>query len=203
MMKLTAIVLGAVLAVASLLALAFGPSAGAASPTVVNATIGEGATGTNVGNATLTRTLNGDGSETLTVDLGVPSGDIKEVLVCVSTTPWTSRASGSDCQYIVEHLSGTTFHDDFDLAKTYVGATIYVQVHVVNGSDTAFACWHAGAAGKSNSFYGNCEVPTGDTPVPVGTLGVVGLSGGLAVVFAGVQLSRRRTRTAAAKTPSA
>jgi hypothetical protein len=202
MTKPTAVVVGVVLAVAGVLTVAFGPSAGADSPTVVNAAIGQGSTGTDVGDATLTRTLNGNGTETLTVDLAVPGGDISEVLVCVSTTAWTSRASGSDCQFIVEHLSGTTFHRDFDLAKTYVGSTIYVQVHVVNGSDTAFACWHAGSAGKSNSFYGNCEVPTGDTPVPVGAIGVVGLSGGLAIVFAGVQLSRRRSRTAASKAPS-
>jgi hypothetical protein len=203
MKKLTAIVAAVLLAAAALFTVAFGPSAGAASPTVVSATIGQGSTGTNVGDATLTRTLNGDGTETLTVDLGVPGGDIKEVLVCVSTTPWTSRASGSDCQFIYENLSGTTFHRDISLAKTYVGDTMYVQVHVVNGSDTAFACWHAPSGTKSNSFYGNCEVPTGETPVPVGAIGVVGLTGGLAIVFAGVQLSRRRTRTAAAKASSA
>ena len=103
----------------------------------------------------------------------------------------TSRVSPGSCPYLHEHLHGAT-SDSFtiDLGSTYVGKTLYVQLHVTtSGGGTAFAGWTPDGSG---SFYGNVVVDAIEgTPVPMGTVGALGFA---AIAGVGLVVAQRRRR---------
>lgn len=189
MIKKTLALAGAMLIVASVVTIAFGSAAQADGPTTVDATIGQGSNGVTIGDASIVRTLFFEGNETLTVDLEVPGGDVGEVHVCVGTSPFTSRIPPGRCQYNFTGLSGPAFHAVIDLGTSYVGQMLYLQIHLDLGDETAYACWRAGSP-----FYGNCEIDSTDTPIPVGAIGALGLSGGLGLVLVATQWARHLRR---------
>lgn len=162
--------------------------AGAESTTTtVQSPIKAGAKGTKVGQATLERTRTA-GAQTLTITLSVPGG-IAESHVCLSDQPFTQRVAPGQCPY-AQGATGTKATYVIDLGTRT--DTVYVQAHVVTGQDTAYAGWQP--ADGNASFYGNVAVadPGGDgTPVPVGAIGVLALSGMVAGGLA-LRLGARR-----------
>jgi hypothetical protein len=178
-----------IVTLALLLTLGAAAPAGAESTTTtVTSAIRSGAKGTTVGQATFERTRTAEG-QTLTVTLSVPAG-IDESHVCISSQPFTQRATAGQCPY-TQGATGTTAVYTIDLGS--MAGTIYVQAHVVIGDETAYAGWQPGRGGGA-SFYGNVAVedPGGEgTPVPVGAIGVLALSG---VMVGGLALRRGARR---------
>lgn len=142
------------------------------STTTVNAAIKSGAEGTKVGDATFTRTRSAHG-QTLTIRLSVPGG-ISQSHVCISDHAFTSRIPPGQCPYS-QGETGSAATYTIDLGSRT--GTVYVQAHVITKGETAYAGWERGSGGP---FYGNVAVadPSGDgTPVPVGAVGALALSG--------------------------
>jgi hypothetical protein len=171
--------------------LAMGVVPASADPSPVHSSIQAGNDHQTVGDATFTRTDNGDGTETLTVDISVPGG-ITEDHLCLSTSAYTSRQSPGSCAYGHENLGGVT-SDQYvvNLGSDYVGQTIYAQLHVVTQGATAYAGWQDG-----NPFYGNVAIDASPEGVPAAPLLGQVAPFGLAVLFlagvGGVVLWRRR-----------
>ena len=156
--------------------------------TTVTTNIKAGSKGTKVGEATLERRRSA-GTQSLTVTLSVPGG-IKESHICISSEPYTRRIPPGQCPY-AQGATGTSAVYTIDLGSRT--GPVYVQAHVVTGSETAYAGWQPGGGGAS-AFYGNVAVadPGGEgTPVPVGAIGVLALSG---VVAGGLALRRGARR---------
>lgn len=160
--------------------LAVAAQSASADPSPVTSPIQAGNNHQTVGSATFTRSDNGDGTETLTVDISV-SGGITEDHLCLSHTAYTSRVSPGSCPYAHPNLGGAT-SDQFvvDLGSDYVGQTIYAQLHVVTQGQTAYAGWHAG-----NPFYGNVAIDAQSEGVPTAPLLGTFAPIGLAVLFLG------------------
>ncbi len=177
------------LAVLTLSVLCLPMGIASADPSPVTSPIQAGNNHTTVGSATFTRSANGDGTETLTVQLSVPGGIAQDHL-CLSDTAFTSRVSPGQCPYAHESLNGAT-SDTFtvNVGTAYLGKTIYAQLHVATtDGQTAFAGWQAG-----NPFYGNVAIdalPVAGAPaapllgrwMPLG-LGVLFVAGMGAVVW--------------------
>lgn len=170
------------------LALLAGPVHAETGTTTVDIKVSTGNKAEVVGTATFTRSINADGTETLTIDLSVPGG-IDESHVCLSGEPFTSRVAAGSCAY-AQGSTGTTARYVIPLGTTYVGDPLYAQVHVVTGDNTAFAGWQDG-----NPFYGNVRIEAviGTNPVPaVNLIGGVTLTLLLSVGLA-IGLVRRRS----------
>jgi hypothetical protein len=171
-------------------AAATGGGTGGTSTTVFS-TLRSGEQGTAVGNAAFKRTRSSSG-QSLSVWLATGNGDenggpdIKESHVCVSTDPFTGPVP--PCQHN-QGASGSQAVYGIDLGSTT--GTVYVQAWIVTVDGvTAYAGWKTGSSG----VYGNVAVadPGGSgTPVPVGAVGVLGLSG---LVAGGVALRRGARR---------
>jgi hypothetical protein len=153
---------------------------GAATPAVatggggltkqVNSAIKAGSKGETVGFGSFTRTRY-ESSQKLKVTLYVERG-ISDSHVCVGAKPFTSRVPPGQCRHASDTPSTTHTHY-VDLADA--AGPVYVQAHVATSDDqTAYAGWQSG-----NPFYGNLEIPDpGDgTPVPIGAIGALLLSG--------------------------
>ena len=180
----------------ALRAAVFGAAPALAATTVA---IRAGATGDPIGTATLDRTLQGDGSEVVTIrlDLTGSGPTLEEVHVCVGGDPFTGRKPPGRCAFSATGLSGTTFVGDLDLGTAYLGRPVCLQPHLAvlsadgRSTATAYAGWTTG-----RPFFGSvCLGPDG-TEVPAGTAGGLGLAllvaGGLGVALLG---SRRAART--------
>ena len=78
--------------VAALMTLALGsPGPAAAADGSVNVDVGAGDAGTKIGTATFNRSLQANGTETLTVHFAVPGGiDVSHV--CLQAQPFSGRA---------------------------------------------------------------------------------------------------------------
>jgi hypothetical protein len=155
-------------------------------PVVVTSPIQDGADAITVGQATFTRTSTSSTDTTVHVHGSVPDG-IKASDLCYDTKPFTGRVSPGSCP-VSQGNTGTSVDYTVLVTGPAASGTLYFQFHLVVGSDTAYAGWQPGSP-----FYGNVAVaaPGDSTPVPVGTLGGVGLAGLVAVVFFA---SNRRSR---------
>lgn len=162
--------------------------------------IREGNTGVDIGDAMVTRTLQGDGTETIQVDLDVTgSGEqLSDVHVCVDDAPFTSRISPGLCDFGFEPLSGTTFSETVNIGPGYVGQPVCLQIHmqVVSDTDetmtnTAYVNWQEG-----QPFFGSLCLDPDGTEVPVGTWGALGLAGVLALALGAVVVKGRRSPAA-------
>ena len=167
-----------VLATAGLLALTASPAlAGGGTSTQVNSAIKANAKGDTVGFGGFTRTRY-ESSQKLKVNVFVEKGMV-ESNICLSDRPFTRRVAPGACQHDNQTPSQTHTYT-IDLAEAE--GPVYVQAHVVTSEDeTAFAGWQAGAAGSP--FYGNLEIadPAGEgTPVPIGAVGALLLTGAVA-----------------------
>ena len=193
-MKRLFVMSGIVLVVLTLSAATLGGSAFADDPTV-NVTIGQGTNGDPVGTGTLTRSLLGDGTETIDISLVLtaPGASFGQVHVCVSDSPFTSRIPPGQCEFGFENLSGTTFDELINIGTSHVGEDVCLQIHslvVYEGereTQTAYADWKDG-----DPFYGSVCIPAASVPVPIGAIGAVGVAGFAGVALAVRQLRRRR-----------
>ena len=158
-----------------------GPASAAGSITV---DVLAGNTAAKVGTATFTRSLQSNGSETLTVHFAVPGG-IEASHVCLQAQPFSGRVSPGQCPY-TQGATGTSADYTIDLGRTYVGRDLFVQASVVTNNTTAFAGWLDGSP-----FYGNVRLAADAATVPVGALGGLALALILAVAL-GTRLRRRR-----------
>jgi len=117
-----------------------------------------------VGTSTFTRTVNSDGTETLTVSLQVLGGMTGDQL-CLSPTAFTSRVNKAQCpaQFDQHSFTPTATTDTFtmNVGTDYLGKTIYAQLHVNTNGQTGFAGWTSDGSG---SFYGNVAVDS--SPIP-------------------------------------
>ena len=167
-----------------------------AEPSPVSSSIKAGSTGTTVGDAVFTRTTNGDGSETLTVDLSVPGGITADHL-CIRDTAFTEREAPGSCSHTHDDLNGVQ-NDQFvvDLGTAYVGMVVYAQLHVVTEGQTAYAGWQDG-----QPFFGNLAIdPVGPGVSAVPLLGSLAPIGMVAVFLVGIAaVVVRRSRRAAAE----
>jgi len=196
-MKRLATILALVLAAASFGAIVLGTTAATASDPSVNTTIGQGNNGDNIGDATLTRSLLSNGTETIHIELTLttPGAEFGQVHVCVSDTDFTSRIPPGQCEFGFENLSGTTFNETVNIGDSFVGKEVCLQIQadVLYQQDgqtvqqTAFVNWHDGSP-----FYGNICLPSVETQVPVGAVGAVGLAGVTGVGLVARQRRRRR-----------
>ena len=156
-----------------------------------------GSTGQTIGSATFTRTQQSDGTESIAMSLDVTGSGttLDEVHVCVGTTPFTDRIPPGQCRFGFTGLSGTTFTRTLDLGRDHVGRPVCLQAHLAvhraDGvtTDTGYAGWIAG-----KPFFGSLCLEPGGTSVPVGAVGLLGLSGLLAAGIGTVALVRRRVR---------
>ena len=158
--------------------------------------VGMGNTNIKIGTATYTRTLQGDGSETLGVSIDVTGSGrhLTAVHVCVAATAFTSRTSPGQCAFGFDPVSGTTFSRSLDLGTSHVGSPVCIQNHVGVAADTdatvvdtAYAAWHSGSP-----FYGTfCLTPAG-TDQPIGAYGAIALTGLIGVGFAVLLVTGRR-----------
>jgi len=193
--KITRPSYGAVLLTAIVAAVVVMAGPASADPSPVTSPIEAGNTHTVVGSATFTRTENGDGTETLTVDISVPGG-ITEDHLCLSDTAFTSRVPPGQCAYSHSNLNGATT-DQFvvNVGSTYLGETIYAQLHVVTQGETAYAGWQDGTP-----FYGNVAIDPVAPGVPaaplLGAWMPVGLAGLFIAGMGAVVLLRRRQASA-------
>jgi hypothetical protein len=124
-----------------------------------------------VGSATLARTRSSDGKESLQIDASVPGG-VKESHVCYGSSPYSSRVQPGQCP-LSQGQTGAAAHYTVDLGTAFVSSTVYIQLHVATGSDTAYAGWQQG-----NPYYGNVAVDavSSDASLPVGVAGGAGLA---------------------------
>lgn len=170
----------------------------------VVSSIREGNTGTPVGTANFDRSMNNDGTETLTISFQVVGGMSSDQL-CLSHSAFTSRVTQPTCPDRYDQhpsLNGaTTDQFTMNVGTDYVNEPIYVQLHigVANPAGTAFAGWQSG-----NPFYGNVQVDS--TPVEgvpaaplLGSWMPIGL-GGLFVFGMGAMGWRYRRRLTATDT---
>ena len=160
-----------------------GPALAQSGPMTVD--VATGSDGIVVGTATFTRTIDGDGNEALQIALDV-EGEISESAVCLSDQPFTSRVTRGKCPY--QLANGST---SIDLGTAYAGETLYVQLSVVIGDETAFA-----GLVSARPPYGNVELSAAAAvPLPPIGLGALGLPAlvGAAVLLAQIR-SRRRAR---------
>ena len=177
--------LSALLVAAVLSALAATPAfaTGSGTSTLVNSPIKAGKKATTVGSGSFTRTRYESGQK-LKVNLFVEQG-ITESHICVSDEPFTQRVPPGSCPSSNSTPNQThTYTIDLGAAD----GPIYVQAHTATAEgETAYAGWQSG-----NPFYGNLEIadPGGDgTPVPIGAVGALLLSG---VVAGGLVLRGTR-----------
>jgi MYXO-CTERM domain-containing protein len=158
----------------------------------VTSPISAGNNADKIGTATFTRTLNSDGTTTVTV-VGQVSDGIKESHLCYSDTgPFTSRVSAGQCP-VGQGNTGTSVSYTVNFPASDASKPLYFQFHVVSKGNTAYAGWHSGSP-----FYGNVQVDPAEagTPVPVGTVGGIGLA-----AVAGVALLVGLRRRSAAAEP--
>ena len=149
--------------------------------TTVTSPMRAGNDGHTVGSATFTRTRTATSqrlSVTITVDGGINTSHL-----CLSDHAFTSKASPGQCPYSTGSAPQTVTYD-IDLGSAT--GTLYVQAHAFTAAgETAYAGWTAG-----KPAYGNLAIddPGGDgTPVPIGAIGALLLSG---TVAGGVALRR-------------
>src|SRR5687768_13444539 len=81
----------------------FSAAPASADPSPVTSTIQAGQAAVTVGDATFTRTMDGNGEETLTVDINVPGGITADHL-CLSDAAFTSRQPPGSCAYAHDPL---------------------------------------------------------------------------------------------------
>jgi hypothetical protein len=159
----------------------FAATSASADPSPVTSDIKAGNDHQTIGSATFTRTADNDGNETLTVDLSTSVGMADDHL-CLSDSAYTERVSPGQCPYAHTGLGGATT-DQFvvDLGTTYLGKTIYAQLHVATSDGrTAFAGWTDG-----NPFYGNVAIDAVAEGVPSAPLLGSWLPVGLVALFLG------------------
>jgi hypothetical protein len=159
--------------------------------------IREGNNGDTIGSATVSRTLLGDGTEAVQVDLDITgSGEqFADVHVCVDDVAFTSRMTPGLCEFGYTGLSGTTFSETLNIGSGYVGQQVCLQIQsaVVSETDatltnTAYASWQEG-----QPFFGSLCLDPDGSEVPVGTWGALGLAGMLAVALGVVLVKGRRS----------
>lgn len=174
--------------VASLAAVFLAAVPAHAATETTTADIESGSDAALIGTATFTRTSSDDGSESLSVHLSV-AGGITESHICLSDAPFTSRASAGQCPYS-QGNTGAAADYTIPVGTTYAGRAVYVQAHVVNQGNTAYAGWQPG-----KPFFGNVAVAAAadETPVPPGAAGGIGL----AVLVALGMIGAKRWRSAA------
>jgi hypothetical protein len=179
------------------LALAALAVAATAAPAVaaIGFEIREGNNGDKIGDATVTRTLQGDGTETIQLDMDITgSGEqFTDAHVCVGGSEFTSRITPGLCDFGFEPLSGTTFSETMNIGSGYVGQQVCLQIHSAVVSDldplitnTAYVNWQDG-----QPFFGSLCLDPDGSEVPVGTWGALGLAGVLAAAL-GVVLVKGR-----------
>jgi MYXO-CTERM domain-containing protein len=171
-------------------ALVAGPASATTATRTVTSPIKTGSDAKTVGTATFTRTLNNDGTTTVTV-VGQVGDGIKESHLCYSDTgPFTSRVSPGSCP-LGQGDTGTSVTYSVSFPASDASKPLYFQFHLVSKGNTAYAGWHSGSP-----FYGNVQVDPAEagTPVPVGTVGGIGLA---AVAGVALLVGLRRRSAAA------
>jgi hypothetical protein len=167
-----------------------GPASATSATRTVTSPIATGSKGDNIGTATFTRTLNSDGTTTVTI-VGQVSDGISESHLCYSDTgPFTGRISPGQCP-LGQGSTGTSVTYTVNFATADASKALYFQFHLVSKGNTAYAGWQSG-----KPFYGNVEVDPAEagTPVPVGTVGGIGMA---AVAGAALLVGLRRRGAAA------
>ncbi len=202
-----ALVIGGIVGLATVTA-----SAGTTTSSTYNVSVGNtNGTGTVIGTATVT---NDSSAGTISVSFNLNSGvTLQSGYICVADnsastnapyitpgTGFTARvdpgnsADGCPQGYtgvMLQQFTSTTPWVVTGVPTSWFADGLYLQIHVVVNSGTAYACWQP-ANPPATAFYGNCYDPGNGSPVPVGTVGGLG-----AAVLAGgglVFIQRRRSR---------